>query len=289
MKTRTGEFSIGFRRGNSAWQKDLAALLAWSITNDLHVIDLNREGSKIVPVVINKGMTVGSVDLPDVKGMISSDDGRRKEAIARNSEYIYACTAYGPMNFFLVMLPDRPDLPRKDNFDFMVDSFCALAPVLEMHDSRVVIEGWPGPGAQCCTPEALRAFLKLCPSPSMGINYDPSHLIRMGIDPLRFLREFGHRVYHVHGKDTELLSENLYEYGHEQPATFAPAFAFGGWAWRYTIPGQGVMRWQAALRLLQEFNYTGSISIELEDANFNGTTEGEQLGIIKGAQFLAGC
>ena len=49
------------------------------------------------------------------------------------------------------------------------------------------------------------------------------------------------------------------------------------------------MRWGAALRLLQEMNYTGSISIELEDANFNGTTEGEQLGILKGAQFLAGC
>ena len=56
---------------------------------------------------------------------------------------------------------------------------------------------------------------------AFGVNYDPSHLMRMNIDPLRFLYEFGNRVYHVHGKDTEWLSDNLYDYGSEQPATFA--------------------------------------------------------------------
>ena len=41
----------------------------------------------------------------------------------------------------------------------------------------------------------------------MSANFDPSHLIRMGIDPLRFLEEFIDSVYHVHGKDTEILAE----------------------------------------------------------------------------------
>ena len=123
----------------------------------------------------------------------------------------------------------------------------------------------------------------------MGINYDPSHLIRMGIDPIRFLEEFGARVYHVHGKDTELLPENLYEYGHEQPATFAKHFNYGGWQWRYTIPGHGVMRWGKALQVLNAIGYTGNICIELEDANFNGSTEGEKMGFLQGAGFLRGC
>jgi sugar phosphate isomerase/epimerase len=113
--------------------------------------------------------------------------------------------------------------------------------------------------------------------------------LRQGIDPIRFLWEFGERVVHIHGKDTETLSENLYEYGHELPAIHAPRFRFGAWAWRYTIPGQGMMRWGAALAILAELGYDGSISIELEDANFNGETESEQFGIVKGAQFLAGC
>ncbi len=289
MKTQTGGFSIGFRRGKSTWQKDLPALLSWSLANDMYVIDLNGDASRDIPVAHGIGITVGSVDMLNVKGMLSVNKGKRKTAVAQNTEYIKTCSSNGPVDFFLVTLPEQPDLPRKQNFGFLIESFSALVPVLESSECRVVIEGWPGPGALCCTPEAFRALFTQCPSPVMGINYDPSHLIRMGIDPLRFLREFGDRVYHVHGKDTELLSENLYEYGHEQPATFAPKFDYGAWSWRYTIPGHGVMRWGAALRLLQDMNYTGSISIELEDVNFNGTTEGEQMGILKGAQFLAGC
>ncbi|HEX8234776.1 MAG TPA: hypothetical protein VF600_02380 [Abditibacteriaceae bacterium] len=61
----------------------------------------------------------------------------------------------------------------------------------------------------------------------------------MGIDPIRFLKEFASRVGHVHGKDTEIINDDLYEYGWEQPATFKENPAFGTTAWRYTIPGQG--------------------------------------------------
>jgi sugar phosphate isomerase/epimerase len=123
----------------------------------------------------------------------------------------------------------------------------------------------------------------------MGINYDPSHLIRQGIDPLRFLGEFAGRVVHVHGKDTELLAENLYEYGSEQPPTFARPIPFGALHWRYTIPGHGVMRWGQALRILQAHGYAGCVCIELEDANFNGAEDSERFGILQGARFLEGC
>ncbi|MGC9522856.1 MAG: sugar phosphate isomerase/epimerase family protein [Anaerolineae bacterium] len=289
MKTRTGGFSIGFRRGGSAWQQDLAALIAWAKENDLEVIDLGRDGDETAGAVVDAGLAVGSVDLPDWKGMISPDKGTRDTALARNAEYVQACAAYGPMNHFLVMLPEDPNRPRRENFDTMVESFSQLGPVLEENDARLVIEGWPGPGALCCTPEGFRAFFEACPSPAFGINYDPSHLLRQGIDPVRFLWEFHARVYHVHGKDTELLDENLYEYGHEQPATFTPSFRYGGWAWRYTIPGQGAIRWVSIFSILAQQGYGGTVSIELEDANFNGSEEGEKFGILQGATFLAGC
>ncbi len=92
----------------------------------------------------------------------------------------------------------------------------------------------------------------------------------------------------MHGKDTELSSEGTYEYGHEQPPTFGKAPAFGGMSWRYTIPGQGQVRWVEVMRTLRDAGYQGMVSIELEDANFNGTTEGEKLGILHGARFLEG-
>lgn len=289
MKTRTGSFPIGFRRGNSEWQQDLDSLIGWAKEVDMEVIDLHRDGDTTAKKVLDAGLQVGSVDFPDTKGMISSDKGKRADAIARNAEYIRACAAYGPMDHFLVMLPEHPDRPRKENFGYMVDSFGELISVLEESDAQLVIEGWPGPGALCCTPAGYRAFFEACPSSVMGINYDPSHLVRQGIDPILFLEEFQDRVYHIHGKDTEIIPEHLYEYGHELPAIFEPRFRFGAWAWRYTIPGQGGIRWVAVMEILEDFGYDGSISIELEDANFNGTREGEQLGLIQGAVFLSGC
>jgi sugar phosphate isomerase/epimerase len=231
-------------------------------------------------------MRIGSIDLVASQPMISADKAERADAVAQNAEYVKTC---GAANYFLVMLPKDPALPRAENFGYMVESFGELLPALEANGARLAIEGWPGPGALCCTPEGYRALFTELPSTAVGINYDPSHLIRQGIDPLRFLSEFGERVYHVHGKDTELLSENLYEYGNEQPPTFAQRIRFGSLHWRYTIPGQGCMRWPQAFGMLEAMGYQGCVSIELEDANFNGTTEGEQFGILQGAHFLAGC
>ncbi|MBN1934941.1 MAG: sugar phosphate isomerase/epimerase [Anaerolineae bacterium] len=289
MQTRTGNLGLGFRRGGGEWQKDLGKLIAWAKENDISVIDLNRDGDQTAKQMVDAGMRIGSVDLAEWQGMISPDRAKRQDAIARNAEYVRACAVAGPINYFLVMLPEKPDLPRAENFGLMVDSFAELVPVLEKNNARLAIEGWPGPGALCCTPEGYRALFRELPSKAVGINYDPSHLIRQGIDPIRFLNEFADRVYHIHGKDTELFSENLYEYGHEQPPTFAKRFPYGSIAWRYTIPGHGIMRWGKAFRILADYGYAGCVSIELEDANFNGSEEGEKLGIIQGTHFLAGC
>ena len=289
MKTRTGSFPIGVRRGGSDWQKDLSNVITWAQTSGLELIDVARDGDRAGRQVIDAGLRVGSVDLLEWQGMISADKSKRAAAVARNADYLQACAALGVVNHFIVMLPENKDLPRAENFGYMVESFNQLAPAFEQHHARLIIEGWPGPGALCCTPEGYRAFFRECPSQSMGVNYDPSHLIRMGIDPLRFLREFVGRVYHVHGKDTELFAENLYEYGHEQPPTFAKPMSYGSMAWRYTIPGHGVTRWTQIFSILQSAGYAGGVSIELEDMNFNGTESGEKFGILQGARFLEGC
>ena len=289
MKTRTGNFPIGFRRGGGDWQKDLDQLIQWAQNNELEAIDLLVNGDEGAGAVIGAGLAIGAVDLPEFRGMLSSDKGKRADAIARNGEYVRACAAHGSINHFAIMLPEDPGRPRKENFRYMVESYGELAPVLEDNNARIVIEGWPGPGALCCTPEAYRAFFKEIPTTAMGVNYDPSHLVRQGIDPIRFLEEFVDRVYHFHGKDTEILSEGLYEFGHEQPATFAKRIPYGEQAWRYTIPGHGVVRWVEILRVLEKGGYAGCISIELEDANFRGAAEDEQLGILQGARFLTGC
>ena len=289
MKTRTGNYPIGVRRGGSPWQKDFDGWVAWAKESGLEVLDVGRDGDEIGPQVVAAGLRVGTIDMKVGKEMISPNASKRKDAVARNAEYIAACAGLGELNYFLVMLPEDPGKSRKENFGYMVESFTELAPVLEQHKARIVIEGWPGPGALCCTPEGFRAFFRECSSAAMGINYDPSHLVRMQIDPLRFLKEFVNRVYHIHGKDTEILDENLYEYGNLQPATFAQNFRYGGLSWRYTIPGQGCTRWSAAFQILADAGYKGAVTVELEDHNFNGKEDTEKEGILLGVRFLAGC
>ena len=284
-QTRTGQFGIGFRRGDG-WQDDLDALAAWAKANGFECLDVR--GADACRKVVAAGLAVGSADLADWQGMISPDKAARKDAVAKNAQLIRDCKGVAS-NFFVVMLPAKQDLPREENFDYMVDSFSQLTGVLAKCGSRVVIEGWPGPAALCCTPETIRAFFKEVDSPTMGLNFDPSHLIRMGIDPIRFLGEFAGRVGHVHGKDTELFGERLYDLGNEQPPTFTPGLPWGGVLWRYTIPGHGQMRWIKGFQILAEAGYKGKVSIELEDANFNGTEEGEKRGLLLARNFLEGC
>lgn len=286
--TRTGNFPIGIRRGWSDWQKNLSALIGWAHNNEFAAIDLGRSAADVAPV-IESGLAVGSIDLLEWNAMLAADAGKRTEAVEKNKAYVQEATAAGAKNFFAVMMPEDPTLPRAENFGYMVESLNALSPTLEATGARVVIEGYPGPGALCCTPETYRATFKECASPTIGINYDPSHLLRMGIDPIRFLKEFVSRVGHVHGKDASILTDDLYEYGTEQPATFKKNPPFGGAAWRYTIPGQGMTPWGEVFRILHENNYEGKVCIELEDMNYNGSEEGEKNGLIASAQFLSAC
>ncbi len=287
--TTTGHFGIGFRRGWSEWQRDLDSWASWAQSNGFACVDIGNDADQILSTPALQGLPVGSVDLAEWKGMISANPETRTAAVDRNAAYIRACAARGVSRYFVVMLPEDPSAPPRDAFGWMVDSYRRLVPVLEECGGRVVIEGWPGPGAQCCNPEGLRALFGECPSPAMGINYDPSHLIRMGIDPIRFLEEFVGRVGHVHGKDTEIFQEAVYEVGWSLPPLERESHGFGGTYWRYTLPGHGTMRWTRAFEILEAEGYDGFVSIELEDERFNGTPEGEQKGLILSRDYLAGC
>lgn len=286
--TRTGNFPIGFRRGGSDWQKEASALIGWARDNEFAAIDLGRSHAD-VEAIRNAGLSVGSVDLLEWQTLFNADKETRAQAIKRNKTYIAQAAAKGISNFFLVILPADQELPRAENFDYATQALSELTSTLEEHNAQVVIEGWPGAGSLCCTPETYRALFAAVPSKSIGINYDPSHLIRMGIDPIRFLKEFGARVHHVHGKDCEINAADLYEYGWELPAAFKKSPAFGEAAWRYTIPGHGNSNWSEICHILSEQNYQGAICIELEDADYNGSEAGEKAGLLAGAQFLSSC
>lgn len=287
MKTKTGSFPIGIRQGWTDWQSDISNVISWALENGAEVIDVGNDAVTSVKQVRDAGLRVGTADLLDWNRMISSDKGVRADAVAKNTEYIISSTETGGVNFFIVMLPADPSLPAKENFGYMVESFGELMGILEETGSTISVEGWPAQGSLVCTPETYREYLKELPSKAAAVNYDPSHLIRMGIDPIRFVKEFGKRVAHVHGKDTAIMSDKVYEFGTELTPVFKEAARWESGTWRYTIPGNGCMQWSEAFIILEDKGYTGCVTIELEDTDFNGSEEGEKDGNLQGMKFLS--
>lgn len=286
--TATGSFPIGFRRGWSDWQKSLPNLLSFAKANDFACLDLGRDGDTATAAVVAAGLRVGSVDLLEWDGLASASAATRQAAADKNAAYIQAAAKAGARHFFVVVFPDATVKDRQEQFNHAVHGYGLLNEVLRDNGADIVVEGYPGNRALVIAPESYRRFIAACPAP-IAVNYDPSHLIRMGIDPIRFLQEFAPHVGHVHGKDTELFPEAVYEYGSELPPIAGAGHGFGTHTWRYTLPGHGCMRWRDAFRLLAAAGYQGCVSIELEDEHYNGTEAGEQRGLRLSGQFLAGC
>lgn len=290
--TRTGSFPIGFRRGWSDWQKNLGQVISFARNNGFEGIDVGDLPADQVKPILAANLRVGSVDLKQPWSAIASaDPAKRKDAVAAAADHIKSVADLGVRNFFTVIFPDDDARDRKQNFRVAVEGYSQLAESIAATGARIVIEGYPGSypyyPAIGCTPESLRAFLKETKSDRLAINFDPSHLIRMGIDPVRFLGEFATRIGHVHAKDTQVIDEGLYEFGNLQPATFAQPRPYGGCHWRYCIPGHGTAPWTTLLRMLKESKYDGILSVELEDENFNGTEEGEKRGLVAARDYLA--
>ena len=71
---------------------------------------------------------------------------------------------------------------------------------------------WPGGHNLATTPRMWRRILEQWGG-TIGLNFDPSHLILQMIDIPRFIREFGPHILHVQAKDLMIDRDGLYERG----------------------------------------------------------------------------
>ncbi len=291
MHTRTGHFPIGFRRGWGDWQRgDVGRLAAWARDAGFAHVYLGWATPADVDAIHAAGLKLGSCDLLDFGNLLSIDAGKRRELLERNLAYVKQTAAIGCRIFFTVIVPGDPSRPRAENYRDALDGYAPICQAVADAGAVLAIEGAPGKRPHyanlCCTPETVRAFLRDVKTPGVGINYDPSHLIRLGVDPVRFLREFAPHVYHVHAKDTLAIADGAYEYGLYQPAAFVEPHRWGEHAWRYTLPGRGQAHWAEIFSILHEHGYRGGVSVELEDEDYNGSERGEKEGLLASLAFL---
>ncbi len=121
-----------------------------------------------------------------------------------------------------------------------------------------------------------RLFQTFNNRPTLGLNFDPSHLIWQGLSPHIFLREFADKVYHVHMKDaavtlngrTGILSSHL-EFGDSRRG------------WNFRSLGHGDVNFEEIIRALNDANYTGPLSVEWEDSGMD-----REFGAMEAQEFV---
>jgi sugar phosphate isomerase/epimerase len=98
---------------------------------------------------------------------------------------------------------------------------------------------------------------------SVGANFDPSHLVWMGADPMQAVRELGSATYHVHAKDTRL--QPLAGINGVIDTMQADRFRERAWSYVTLGYGHGEEWWRAFCLALADADYEGTLSIEHED------------------------
>jgi len=136
---------------------------------------------------------------------------------------------------------------------------------------------WPGGKNLAVSPAIWRRMFEEIPSPSFGLNYDPSHLVWQQMDPVKPIRDFASRIFHVHAKDVRVDRDRLNEVG-----ILATPLEYH----TPKLPGLGEVDWPAFFAALTDAGYTGPVCIEVEDRAYEGSLEDRKRALIQSKRFL---
>jgi len=147
------------------------------------------------------------------------------------------------------------------------------------HGVKVAIEMHPG--FVVYSPETMLKLRSIA-GPSVGCNYDPSHMFWQGIDPIAAIRVLGKAIFHVHAKDTQIYERNLPLTGVLDTKSYTDE-ANRAWIFRTCGYGHGDIWWKEFASTLRMFGYDYVLSIEHEDSLLS-----PEEGLTKAAEFLNG-
>jgi sugar phosphate isomerase/epimerase len=139
--------------------------------------------------------------------------------------------------------------PIFDEFDR-----CGVKFALEVHPTEIAFDLYT----------AKRLLEKFNYRPTLGFNFDPSHLVWQGLEPHLFIREFADRIYHVHMKDAAVNLDG-------RAGILGSHLPFGdrrrGWDFRSL--GHGDVNFEEIIRELNKIGYSGPLSVEWEDSGMD--------------------
>lgn len=210
------------------------------------------------------------------------------------NEHVYKCIdAAEKLNIPSVgtFIGKNPEVSVEENFRQFQEIFSPMAEYAEYRNVKLIIEncqmeGWqtPGiPGTISYSPELWDEMFKLVPNKNFGLNFDPSHLLIMGIDYIPLIYTYKDRIFHVHAKDA-YLDRNKYQYYGCFNRQIGRRLENG--YWEYRVPGRGQVDFKGVIQALKLIGYDGILSIEHEDRLYEGSLKLAQEGFLHAKTYL---
>lgn len=155
-----------------------------------------------------------------------------------------------------------------ERFHPILDVFaeCGVRFALEVHPTEIAFDLY----------SAERTLAALDRREEFGFNFDPSHLLWQGVDPVEFIRAFPDRIYHVHIKDAIVTLNG-------RSGILSSHLNFGDprRGWDFRSPGRGGVNFEEIIRALNQIGYAGPLSVEWEDVGMD-----REAGAREAAEFV---
>ena len=119
------------------------------------------------------------------------------------------------------------------------------------------------PGFMVYNPKSLMK-LREAVGPTVGANFDPSHLFWQGVDVCAAIRYLKGAIYHFHAKDTRIDPLSCGVTGVLDTSGYGDLLG-RSWEFRTVGYGHGKSLWNDMISTLKATGYEGVISIEHED------------------------
>jgi sugar phosphate isomerase/epimerase len=254
----------------ACWPRATGATRRYAGTSHIDVSDLSEgRATEIVDEVASQGLAISGLGFyPNPM----HPDAEVRDAAIGHQKLVIEAAAKMKVPFFNTFMGGDPKLDVDANWERALEIWPPIVEHAKAHGVRITIENcpmifshdeWPAGNNIAWSPYIWRRIIDTW-GDTVGLNYDPSHLVWLMIDQERFIREFGPSIWHVQAKDVEIDRDGLYERGSLS----------GGIGWQIPrLPGLGEANWARIFAALWRAGYDGDVIIEHEDRDFEKTDD----------------
>lgn len=174
--------------------------------------------------------------------------------------HIVTCFLGSPIWAYWYSFPQTPQTMIDEGYMRIKELWTPIFDEFDKYDVKFALEVHPTEIAfdYYSTKKLLEVFDY---RPTLGLNFDPSHLQWQGCDPCLFIRDFADRIYHVHMKDVKVKLDG-------RSGILGSHIEFGDWrrGWNFVSLGHGDVDFDGIIRELNAIGYEGPLSVEWEDS-----------------------